>query len=226
MADNDLGLGQVVELVSQSSIWKDSAIFVVEDDSQDGVDSVDAHRIPAFVISPWAKHGGQVIHTRYDQYSFLRTIELILGLDPLSINDALATPLYDAFISGGEVPRRGRNPLHGDPAGGGPHGKQPAFSSVGQPECGLAFRRSGSGAAVALRPDHLEVGLRGGLRGAAAGTQRVTARAGTGNRGDVPVPRRSHLGGPELPDGRRGRGGRDKTGDHRPLAECRHRNVV
>jgi DNA-binding beta-propeller fold protein YncE len=104
IADNDLALGQVVELVSQSSIWDQSAIFVVEDDSQDGADSVDAHRIPAFVISPWAKSGGRVISNRYDQYSFLRTAELILGLEPLSINDALATPLYDAFISGVERP--------------------------------------------------------------------------------------------------------------------------
>jgi phospholipase C len=104
VADNDLALGQLVELVSQSSIWKDSAIVVMEDDSQDGIDSVDAHRIPAFVISPWAKRGGAVISTRYDHYSFLRTAELIAGLKPLSLNDALATPLYDAFISGTEQP--------------------------------------------------------------------------------------------------------------------------
>ena len=104
LADNDLALGQVVELVSQSDIWEDSAIFVVEDDSQDGADHVDAHRMPAYVISPWAKHGGQAISTRFDHYSFLRTAEMILGLDPLSINDALATPLYDAFISGNQQP--------------------------------------------------------------------------------------------------------------------------
>lgn len=103
-ADNDLALGQLVDLVSHSAIWSQSAIFVVEDDSQDGADHVDAHRIPAFVISPWAKHGGRVISTRYDHYSFLRTAELILGLDPLSINDSLATPLFDAFISGHRQP--------------------------------------------------------------------------------------------------------------------------
>lgn len=103
VADNDLALGQLVELVSQSSIWKDSAIIVVEDDSQDGIDSVDAHRIPALVISPWAKRG-VVVSTRYDHYSFLRTVEMIAGLSPLSLNDALATPLYDAFISGDEQP--------------------------------------------------------------------------------------------------------------------------
>jgi hypothetical protein len=103
VADNDLALGQLVQQVSQSSIWKDSAIFVIEDDSQSGTDHVDAHRVPAFVISPWARRGA-VIHTRYDQYSFLRTAELILGIRPLTIGDALATPLYDAFVSGGEPP--------------------------------------------------------------------------------------------------------------------------
>jgi hypothetical protein len=104
MADNDLALGQLVELVSQSPIWAESAILVVEDDSQDGIDSVDAHRIPAFVISPWAKRGGTVVTTRYDHYSFLRSAEMLAGLSPLSLNDALATPLYDAFISGSERP--------------------------------------------------------------------------------------------------------------------------
>jgi hypothetical protein len=96
IADNDLALGQLVDAISHSSIWPQTAIFVVEDDSQDGADHVDSHRSPAFVISPWAKRGA-VVHTRYDQYSVLRTIELITGLHPLSLNDALATPMYDAF---------------------------------------------------------------------------------------------------------------------------------
>jgi hypothetical protein len=103
VADNDLAVGQLVELVSNSPIWKESAILVVEDDSQDGIDHVDAHRIPALVISPWARRGA-VVSTRYDHYSFLRTAEMIVGLKPLSLNDALATPLYDAFISGDEQP--------------------------------------------------------------------------------------------------------------------------
>ena len=103
VADNDLAVGQLVELVSNSPIWAQSAIFVIEDDSQDGIDSVDAHRIPALVISPWARKGA-VVSTRYDQYSFLRTASMILGLQPLSLNDALATPLYDAFISGDQQP--------------------------------------------------------------------------------------------------------------------------
>ncbi len=101
-ADNDLGLGQIVDIISHSSIWESSAIFVIEDDSQDGADHVDAHRMPAFVISPWAKRGA-VVHTRYDQYSVLRTAEILAGLQPLSINDALATPMYDAFDTKADV---------------------------------------------------------------------------------------------------------------------------
>ena len=97
VADNDYGTAQVIDLVSHSSIWADSAIFMVEDDSQDGADHVDAHRIPALVVSPYAKTG--VVSTRYDQLSVLRTMELILGMKPLSLNDALATPMFDAFQS-------------------------------------------------------------------------------------------------------------------------------
>jgi YVTN family beta-propeller protein len=96
LADNDYGLGQIVQVISHSSIWKSSAIFVVEDDSQDGGDHVDAHRMPALAISPYARHGA-VVHTRYDQDSAIRTMELILGMKPLALTDALATPMYDAF---------------------------------------------------------------------------------------------------------------------------------
>jgi hypothetical protein len=96
VANNDLGLGQIVSTISHSSIWPQSVIFVVEDDAQDGADHVDSHRMPALVISPWAKKGA-VIHTRYDQYSVLRTIELILGLKPLALTDAMATPMFDVF---------------------------------------------------------------------------------------------------------------------------------
>jgi hypothetical protein len=103
VADNDLGLGQLVDLISHSSIWSSSAIFVVEDDSQDGADHIDAHRMPAYVISPWARRGA-VVHTRYDQYSVIRTMELMLGLHPLSLYDGLAEPMYDVFIPTGQRP--------------------------------------------------------------------------------------------------------------------------
>jgi hypothetical protein len=98
VADNDLALGQLVDTISHSSIWSSSAIFVVEDDSQDGADHVNAHRIPALVISPYARRG-VLLHTRYDLLSAVRSMELILGMKPLSLNDALATPMYDAFSS-------------------------------------------------------------------------------------------------------------------------------
>ena len=98
VADNDYGLGEIVDEISHSSIWKSSAIFVVEDDSQDGADHVDAHRIPAYVISPFTKPGA-VVHHRYDFLSVIRSMELIIGMEPLGLNDALAVPMYDAFTS-------------------------------------------------------------------------------------------------------------------------------
>ncbi|HZM65344.1 MAG TPA: alkaline phosphatase family protein [Nakamurella sp.] len=96
VADSDQAVGQIVDTISHSSIWKSSAIFVVEDDSQDGADHVDAHRIPAMVISPFAKKGA-VVNDRYDLLSVTRSMELILGMKALSINDVLATPMYDVF---------------------------------------------------------------------------------------------------------------------------------
>jgi YVTN family beta-propeller protein len=98
VADNDLAVGQIVDTISHSKYWKDSAIFVLEDDSQDGADHVDGHRAPVQVISPWAQHG-KVINTYYSQLSAVRTIEQILGAQPLNEKVAAATPMYDAFTS-------------------------------------------------------------------------------------------------------------------------------
>jgi len=98
VAENDYGLGQIVDLISHSRVWRSSAIFVTEDDSQDGADHVDAHRMPAGVFSPYARRG-VVIHTRYDMLSMIRSIELSLGMKPLGLPDAVATPMYDAFQS-------------------------------------------------------------------------------------------------------------------------------
>jgi len=95
VADNDWGLGQIVQEISHSKIWKSSLILVMEDDSQDGADHVDAHRIPALVISPYTEKGA-VVHDRYDQLSFLRTAEKIIGMKPLNLAEHLAVPLYDA----------------------------------------------------------------------------------------------------------------------------------
>jgi hypothetical protein len=96
VADNDYALGEIVDTISHSSIWNSSLILVMEDDSQDGADHVDAHRIPAFAISPFAKRGA-VVSTRYDFPSLIRTLQLPIGMSPLTLYDSLATPLYDAF---------------------------------------------------------------------------------------------------------------------------------
>ena len=98
VADNDLALGQLVEHISNSAIWKESAIFVLEDDAQNGPDHVDAHRSPAFVISPYIKMGS-VNHSMYSTSGILRTMELILGLPPMSQYDAAAAPLFDCFTT-------------------------------------------------------------------------------------------------------------------------------
>jgi DNA-binding beta-propeller fold protein YncE len=98
VADNDYALGEIVDTISHSSIWNSSMILVMEDDSQDGADHVDAHRIPALVISPYAKRRA-VVSTRYDFPSMIRTMEMPIGMKPFTLYDALATPMFDAFDS-------------------------------------------------------------------------------------------------------------------------------
>lgn len=97
VADNDLALGRIVEAISQSPYWRDSAIFVEEDDSQNGVDHVDGHRQPAFVISPYARQDGMVDSTFYTQINIDRTIQQILGLPPMNQFDRAAAPMFTAF---------------------------------------------------------------------------------------------------------------------------------
>jgi hypothetical protein len=96
VADNDAALGQIVELVSHSKFWAQTAIFVVEDDAQNGSDHVDAHRTIAYAISPYVRHG-MTDSTMYSTSSMLRTMELILGLEPMTQFDAAATPMSAAF---------------------------------------------------------------------------------------------------------------------------------
>jgi DNA-binding beta-propeller fold protein YncE len=96
VADNDLALGRVIEAISKSKYWKETAVFVVEDDAQNGPDHVDAHRTVALAISPYTRRGA-VDSTLYSTSSMLRTMELILGLQPMSQFDAAARPMYNAF---------------------------------------------------------------------------------------------------------------------------------
>jgi YVTN family beta-propeller protein len=96
IADNDYALGRIVEAFSKSRFWESTVIFVVEDDSQGGWDHVSAYRTVSLVISPWSR-SGSVNHTHYTQPSMVRTIEQILGLPPMNIQDAIANPMTDCF---------------------------------------------------------------------------------------------------------------------------------
>jgi hypothetical protein len=98
VAQNDYALGLIVERFSKSPYWKETAIFVVEDDAQNGPDHVDAHRSVGLVISPYTKGHG-INHTLYSTASMLRSIELILGLPPMSQYDAAAMPMFNVFSS-------------------------------------------------------------------------------------------------------------------------------
>jgi YVTN family beta-propeller protein len=96
VADNDLALGELVDTISHSKYWPQSAIFVVEDDSQAGLDHVDGHRAPIQIISPWSLHG-KVDDHYYSQITMIRTIEQILGIHPMNDKDSAATPMFTAF---------------------------------------------------------------------------------------------------------------------------------
>ncbi len=98
VADNDIGLGMVIEAVTKSKFWPETAVFIVEDDAQNGSDHVDAHRTIAFVVSPYIKRG-TTDSTLYSTTSMLRTMELILGLRPMSQFDATAMPMFSSFQS-------------------------------------------------------------------------------------------------------------------------------
>ncbi|MCU7726472.1 phosphoesterase [Actinoplanes sp. KI2] len=98
VADGDLAVGKLVDTISHSKYWKDSAIFMVEDDSQAGLDHVDGHRAPIEIISPYAKRGVVDSHY-YSQITMIRTIEQILGVRPMNQKDSAATPMSAAFTS-------------------------------------------------------------------------------------------------------------------------------
>ena len=99
-ADNDLAIGRIVDSISHSKVWKSSAIFIEEDDAQNGVDHVDGHRSPGYVISPYTVQNGPTDHTYYTQVNMTRTIEQILGLPPMNQFDLVASPMRTAFVEG------------------------------------------------------------------------------------------------------------------------------
>jgi YVTN family beta-propeller protein len=118
-ADNDLALGRFVQAISNSSIWSSSAIFVEEDDAQNGVDHVDGHRSPGYVISPYVIQSGgsgpYVDSTFYTQVNMTRTIEQILGIEPMNWSDLVASPMATLFLD--NPPASNFNPFTAVPAG-------------------------------------------------------------------------------------------------------------
>ncbi len=98
VADNDLAVGRIIDTISHSPFWKDSAVFVLEDDSQNGTDHVDGHRSPLWIASPYAKRGATV-DTYYSQLNVVKTIEQILGIAPMNQEDRAAVPMTDAFTN-------------------------------------------------------------------------------------------------------------------------------
>jgi YVTN family beta-propeller protein len=97
-ADNDLAVGRFVDIISHSKVWDSSAIFIEEDDAQDGVDHVDGHRSPGYVISPYVRQDGVVDSTYYTQVNMTRTIEQILDLKPMNQFDLVASPMKTIFL--------------------------------------------------------------------------------------------------------------------------------
>ena len=136
-ADNDLALGRMVEAISHSKVWGESAIFVEEDDSQNGVDHVDGHRQPVYVISPYtaapqAPGQGKAIHTTYTAENINRTIENILGMQPLTQFDLVASPMFDAFQNTPDLTPYDHVPaaIALDRGPGLPAGKTAAYNSL------------------------------------------------------------------------------------------------
>jgi YVTN family beta-propeller protein len=98
VGSNDIAIGKLVEAVSHGPLWAETAIFMIEDDAQNGPDHIDAHRTVSLVISPYTKRS-YVDSTQYSTVSMIRTMELILGLEPLSQYDAAARPMFDSFTN-------------------------------------------------------------------------------------------------------------------------------
>jgi len=98
VADNDVAFGQIIEAISKSRFWKNTAIFMTEDDSQSGWDHVSAYRTVGAVVSPYSRLA-KTVPTNYNQVSLVRTIEQILGIPPMNMMDATAMPMFDCFLA-------------------------------------------------------------------------------------------------------------------------------
>ena len=99
-ADNDLAVGRIIDYITHSKVWSTSAIFIEEDDAQNGVDHIDGHRSPGYIVSPYVVQNGPTDHTYYTQVNMTRTMEQILGLPPMNQFDLVASPMTTAFVKG------------------------------------------------------------------------------------------------------------------------------
>jgi YVTN family beta-propeller protein len=176
VADGDLAVGKIVDTISHSKYWKDSAIFVVEDDSQDGADHVDGHRAPIQIISPWAAHG-VVDSTYYSQITMVRTIEQILGGQPLNAKVAAATPMYRAFSN-----KADNTPFTAQP------NQVPLTEGVATPPaCGLDTLGTTAHAATALKKaEARKTAVPANEKATAAAWQTWIGKQHTTGRGAVP----------------------------------------
>jgi hypothetical protein len=169
VAENDAALGRLVEAVSHSRFWNESAIFVLEDDAQNGPDHVDSHRSIALVISPFARRQA-LDSTLYTTSAMLRTMELILGLPPMSQYDAAATPMYNAFQPTPVVVPYKALPAH-------PARRAERRRCLGRCRIdGHELRRGGPDARVRAERDPVEIGARRGVADATARPRRVHPR--------------------------------------------------
>ncbi|HEY4062562.1 MAG TPA: bifunctional YncE family protein/alkaline phosphatase family protein [Puia sp.] len=135
VADNDLAVGEFVEYLSKSPVWKESVVFVLEDDAQNGPDHVDAHRSPVYIAGGLVRRHF-VDHTMYSTTSVLRTIELILGMSPMSQYDAAANPLWRCFSTTPDL-----EPFHSLPANIDLLEKNVAWNEMAKKSAGLDFTR-------------------------------------------------------------------------------------
>jgi phospholipase C len=135
VADNDLAVGEFIEYLSKSPVWKESVVLILEDDAQNGPDHVDAHRSPVYIAGGLVKHHF-VDHTMYSTTSVLRTMELILGIPPMSQYDAAATPMWRCFSTTPDL-----TPFNAVPANIDLMEKNVAWNELAKRSAGLDFAR-------------------------------------------------------------------------------------
>jgi DNA-binding beta-propeller fold protein YncE len=169
VADNDLAVGRIAEAVSNSPYWDDTAIFVVEDDAQDGADHVDAHRSIALAISKYAPRQQRVFvdHNFYTTVSMIHTMEALLGLPPMNNNDAFGAVMASLFNGAGDQP--------------------PYKADYRNRDSGMIYQANTPSTPMAKESSELDFSVAD-----AADTEKLNAILWKAAKGDVPMPRPKH----------------------------------